>query len=83
MPVVIGYILFGSALGQKLPIINGMASYLPRPEYSEELKNLCASGKVEVEVQVNEHGPVVTAKKRTGDDLLIESAITAAKSARF
>lgn len=68
---------------EKLPIVNGKASYLPKPIYSEEANRFCADGKVEVEVLIGEDGKVITAKAISGDELLQESSVTAAKMARF
>jgi outer membrane biosynthesis protein TonB len=70
----------------KKPIINAMASYLPKPEYSQEAKDLCASGKVEVEIEVvftaNE-GKVVSAKAVSGDELLRKPTEEAVLKAKF
>ena len=64
-------------------IINGRASYLPKPVYSEEAGRYCAEGKVEVEVLIRQDGTVKTAKAISGDELLQESSVAAAKHARF
>lgn len=66
-----------------LPIINGRAIYLPKPEYSQELMDLCAYGKVEIEVGLNEDGTVRDAKAISGDELLHSGALNAAKRAKF
>lgn len=82
-------ILFGCATAQtvtkatKLGIINGRATFLPKPEYSDELKKLCAYGKVEIELFIDEQGRVQQAKAISGDGLLFESAIEAAMKAKF
>lgn len=68
---------------RKLPIINGMATYLPKPEYPQRAKEFCISGKVEIEVLVNENGNVIEAKAISGDKLLIDSSIKAVKNAKF
>lgn len=68
---------------QKLPIKNGAASYLPKPEYSQELKDLCASGKVEVAVLIGKDGNVQEAKAISGDELLYEPSVNAVKQAKF
>lgn len=77
-----------SGFGQKLkeknfPIINGAATYLPKPEYPPRAKDSCASGKVEIDVLVDENGSVIEAKALSGDDLLIEESIKAVKKAKF
>lgn len=67
----------------KRPIVNGSATELPKPEYSQEAKDFCASGKVEVEILISEDGNVIGAKAISGDELLHDSAIEAAKKAKF
>lgn len=37
---------------RKLPIVNGMANYLPSPNYPEQARLNCGDGKVEVEVLI-------------------------------
>lgn len=64
-------------------IVNGKASYLPKPGFTEEAKRFCASGKVEVEVLIDEKGDVPSAKAISGDKLLQESAVNAARKAKF
>lgn len=64
-------------------IVNGKATYLPKPIYSDEAKRYCADGKVEVEVLIDENGSVKSANAISGDKLLQESSVTAAKAARF
>ena len=64
-------------------IVNGRAITLPKPEHSQELKNLCADGRVEIEVLIGEDGSVLKATALTGDDLLFESALEAARRAKF
>ena len=64
-----------------LPIINGMADYLPTPESPTHY--LCVDGRVEVEVLVNKSGRVVTALAKRGNPLLYSSAVKAAEKARF
>jgi len=77
-----------SAFGQSvkkphLPILNGAAIILPKPEYSQDLQDLCAGGKVEVQVLIGKDGRVNEARAVTGDELLYEIAVNAAKKARF
>ena len=71
------------SVNTQLPIINGMAKYLPKLNYSQEAKEFCADGKVEVEVLVDEQGIVIEAKAISGNELLQNSAIEAVKKARF
>jgi TonB family protein len=64
-------------------IINGLATDLPKPIYPQKAKDFCVGGKVEVEVLVDEKGNVIEAKAISGDELLSESAVEAAKKAKF
>lgn len=56
---------------------------LPKPQYVEEAKSAKASGKVDVAVKIDEQGNVVDAKAISGNKLLWESAVEAAKKAKF
>lgn len=67
----------------KAGIVNAAASYLPKPDYPQEAKDFCANGKVEVEVLISEKGNVIEAKAISGDDLLREVSVDAAKKATF
>lgn len=67
----------------KLGIINGRAIELPKPEYSPQAKDLCASGQVKVEVEVSEEGKVLKAVPFSGDEVLFDVARTAAQAATF
>jgi TonB family protein len=67
----------------KLGIINGRATFLPKPIYPQTARDFCAKGKVEVEVLVDEKGNVIEAKAISGDALLRESAVEAVKKAKF
>lgn len=64
-------------------IINGRATNLPKPEYSQEAKDFCAGGEVKVEVLVSEDGKVISARAISGDELLRDSSVEAAKKAKF
>ena len=64
-------------------IVNGKARYLPKPNYPQEAKDFCASGKVKVEVLIDEKGDAISAKPISGDKLLQEPAVEAAKKAKF
>ncbi len=64
-------------------IINGRAIELPKPDYPQEAKDFCASGQVQVEVLIDENGDVVSAKAISGNEVLQESALEAAKKAKF
>lgn len=64
-------------------IINGRATHFPEPVYSQNAKNACADGLVKVDVLINEKGRVVSAQAISGNDLLRDSAVEAAKKAKF
>lgn len=64
-------------------IVNGKATYLPRPDYPQQAKDFCASGIVKVEVLIGEDGNVISARAVLGDELLRDSAVEAAKKAKF
>jgi TonB family protein len=77
-----------SAFGQgvknlRLPILNGSATVLPKPEYTQELQDLCAYGKVEIQVAISAEGRVEDAKPVSGDPILYESALKAVRRAKF
>jgi hypothetical protein len=74
---------FGQSGKPHLPILNGAAIVLPKPEYSQELQNLCAYGKVEIRVALSADAPVEDAKPISGDPLLYESALKAVRRAKF
>lgn len=73
----------GNAGPPKVGIINGRAITLPKPELTQQLKDLCAIGEVGIEVLVSEKGSVIGAKPIFGDELLYDSALIAAKQATF
>lgn len=64
-------------------VVNGRATYLPKPVYPQEAKDLCVSGEVKVEVLISEKGKVVSARPISGDRLLQNSAFEAAFKAKF
>lgn len=67
---------------QSLPIVNGAASHLPRPEYPKEAEEFCADGEVRVRINAKD-GWVSSAKALSGDELLRPVAVAAAKKTRF
>lgn len=70
--------------GEKIAIINGRTTSLPKPDYPQEAKDFCVSGKVEVLIEVMASGgKPLTAKAISGDDLSRESAEKAAMQAIF
>lgn len=64
-------------------ILNGKAISKPAPVYPETAKAQGASGVVTVEVLVDEKGQVESARAVSGPSLLHESAVNAARKARF
>lgn len=64
-------------------VCNGRATYLPKPEYSEEAKRQNAKGTVSVLVKVDEEGNVTSAKYLSGHPLLRKEAEKAALKAKL
>lgn len=64
-------------------VLNGKATYLPKPNYPEAAKAAGASGAVTVQVLIDEQGYVATANAVSGHPLLRDAAVDAASSARF
>jgi TonB family protein len=87
LPVLFLLCAFQSVSAQKKKaaggIVNGRAVYLPKPEYLQEAKDFCAGGKVEVKVLIDENGNVISAGAISGDELLRNSSVEAARKARF
>lgn len=67
----------------KLGIVNGKATFLPKPDYPQKAKDLCVGGKVEVEVLIDETGNVSEANAISGDELLRDVSVQAVKKAKF
>jgi protein TonB len=64
-------------------VVNGQASYLPKPAYPPTAIAVRAEGKVDVQVLIDENGHVVSAKAISGNPLLRGAAENAARGARF
>ncbi len=64
-------------------VLNGKAISLPRPVYPASARNAGASGKVVVEVTINEEGKVVEAHAVSGHPMLQQAAVQAARLAKF
>lgn len=69
--------------GIRVGIVNGRATYLPKPDYPPEAKDFCADGKVEVLISISENGDVTEAKAISGDELLRAASVEAVKKAKF
>lgn len=68
---------------KSLGVINGLATNLPKPNYPPAAKAVNIQGKVDVQVLIDETGKVVSAKAVSGNALLREAAVSAARQARF
>jgi TonB family protein len=64
-------------------VINSMAVQLPKPVYSAIAKAARAAGVVQVQVLIDEHGKVVSARALSGHQLLLRESVQAAYQARF
>jgi len=64
-------------------VITGLATYLPKPVYTEIAKRARAQGSVSVQVLIDESGRVVSAKALNGSPFLTLEAQKAAMQARF
>ena len=68
---------------KSMGVVNGIATYLPKPVYSAIAKAAGASGMVTVQVLIDEQGKVVSARALSGHPLLQRDAVQAAYQARF
>lgn len=64
-------------------VLNGKAISLPQPPYPPAAKAVRASGTVNVQVTIDEHGNVISASAVSGHPLLRAAATAAARQARF
>lgn len=64
-------------------VINGSAKYLAQPIYSAAAKTVRANGRVEVQVIIDETGRVTSANVISGNPLLRDSALDAARKSTF
>jgi Ca-activated chloride channel family protein len=64
-------------------VLNSKALTLPKPIYPQSARTAGASGKVVVEVTIDEQGRVVDARIVSGHPLLQAAAVLAARQARF
>jgi TonB family protein len=69
--------------GQRLGIVNGLASYLPKPGYPKLPIDACASGELRVRVLIGKNGRVKHAAAISGNRFFRNSAVMAARRARF
>lgn len=68
---------------KSMGVINGMASYLPKPIYTSLARAAKASGIVTVQVLIDEQGKVISARALSGHPLLQRESVQAAYQARF
>ncbi|MBA3805969.1 MAG: energy transducer TonB, partial [Acidobacteria bacterium] len=64
-------------------VLNGKAISLPVPVYPEAARTARSSGRVSVEVTVDEQGKVIAARAISGPTLLHRPSVAAAQRARF
>jgi protein TonB len=64
-------------------VLNGKAVSLPKPAYPAIARAAHASGKVTVQVTIDENGNVISAHAVGGHPLLQQAAVAAARGARF
>jgi len=64
-------------------VITGLATYLPKPVYTEIAKRARVQGSVSVQVLIDETGRVISAKALSGSPFLTIEAQKAAMQARF
>jgi TonB family protein len=64
-------------------VLNGKAISLPLPAFSAAAKAVAASGTVVVQVTIDEEGNIISPQVISGHPLLRQSAVKAAKEAKF
>lgn len=64
-------------------VVNGKAVHLDKPDYPSVAKQLGVKGQVKVQVLIDESGNVVSATVVSGNRLLQNVSLTAAKASRF
>jgi periplasmic protein TonB len=64
-------------------VVNGKATYLPKPPYPTPAKAVGAEGVVNVQVTIDENGNVISSKAVSGHPLLRNAAEAAASRAKF
>lgn len=64
-------------------VLNSQALFLPKPTYSSLARQIKVQGTVAVQVVIDEHGNVISAKAVSGHPLLVVEAQKAAMQARF
>ncbi len=78
-----GTFIVAKEQGSEPKPLNSGAVTLARPEYPGAARAVRASGKIEVQVLINELGYVVSAKAVSGHPLLHDVSVEAAKKSKF
>jgi len=71
------------AVNENAGVLNGHAVRLAKPNYPNSARKAHASGLVVVEVVIDEKGKVISARAVSGDPLLHDAAVEAAKKSLF
>lgn len=64
-------------------VVNGSAKFLAQPMYPQTARQVRATGRVEVQVLIDENGRVISATAVSGHPLLRQSALEAAQKSTF
>ncbi|NNE97542.1 MAG: TonB family protein, partial [Pyrinomonadaceae bacterium] len=64
-------------------VVNGRAKHLVKPAYPSHAKTLRIKGKVTIQVMIDENGRVISATSLGGHNLLVPSALKAARATKF
>jgi TonB family protein len=84
--LIIAVAFFDVIAQGNLPCANFVAGKivnLPKPNFPSEAKKAKAGGKVEIRVKANESGDVIFTEVVSGNPLLLESSVEAAKRAKY
>lgn len=68
---------------RNIGVVNSKATFLPKPQYPETALRMGISGSITVQVVIDEQGRVVAATASNGNALFRETALRAAKQAKF
>jgi TonB family protein len=68
---------------RSLGVVNGSATYLPKPTFSAAAKAVGASGLVTVQITIDEQGNVISAKVMSGHPMLRSDCERAARNTKF
>lgn len=68
---------------QSVGVVNGKATYLPKPQYPQVAQQMRLSGEVSVQVTIDETGKVISAKAVSGHPIFKQVAESSARNAVF